>query len=98
MIKHLKNSVVEFIYWKPNVDNLAVAGDFSDWKPLQLKKDGRNYWTGKLELPAGEYKEYKFRYVSKNEEGKEEWFTDFAADGTEQNHSGLNSLIRIVEE
>jgi 1,4-alpha-glucan branching enzyme len=92
MIKHQGNSV-EFKYWKPQVDNLAVAGSFNNWNPIHLEQDKGNYWVGAIELPIGEY---EFRYVSETSNGKE-WYTDFAADGVRKNNSDLNSILRVVE-
>ena len=85
----LKNELVEFAFYRPDAQDVQLAGDFNDWQPGQLpmvpSDDG--YWTARIPLPAGEF---KFRYWADGQ-----WFTDFAAFGVEPGVFGLDSVVRV---
>ncbi len=81
-----------FRFFRPNVANVFVAGDFNGWRPdqLQMTSTGNGYWELKLRLSAGDH---KFRYVA---DGL--WYTDFAAFGVEPERFGLVSVLRVPEQ
>ena len=85
----LSNELVEFAFYRPDAQEVQLAGDFNDWQPSQLpmvrSEDG--YWTARVPLPAGEF---KFRYWADGQ-----WFTDFAAFGVEPGSFGLDSVVRV---
>ncbi len=66
---------VSFGVWAPNAREVAVIGDFNDWRPgthaLQTRGDGSGIWEGFVPgLGAGE--RYKFHVESR--------YGDYAAD------------------
>ena len=81
-----------FRFFRPNVANVFVAGDFNQWRADQLKMAscGNGYWELKVRLPAGDH---KFRYVA---DGL--WYTDFAAFGVEPERFGPVSVLRVPEQ
>ena len=34
---------------------MALTGEFSDWKPLEMTKDEKHIWSISVELKPGEY-------------------------------------------
>jgi hypothetical protein len=49
-----------FVLHMPDAENVEVAGTFSGWKGLAMKKiEGTDYWQTALPLPAGEH-QYSF--------------------------------------
>ena len=59
--KSSKTKEVEFSYYAPNVESVAVAGTFNDWdtKKNLLKFKGQGQWAITLKLAKGRY-EYRF--------------------------------------
>lgn len=50
--------MLRFIYIDENANSIAVAGDFSDWEPIELTKqniNGEQIWTGLVTLSRGEH-------------------------------------------
>ncbi|MFZ0727010.1 MAG: glycogen-binding domain-containing protein [Desulfobacterales bacterium] len=46
-----------FIIFLPDADRVDIAGSFSDWRPVPLKKVGtQGYWETIQEVPPGEYR------------------------------------------
>lgn len=61
-----------FVYTDEEADSVAVAGDFSQWEPIQLSPrtvNGRTVWTGLVPVRRGEH-EYQFVIDG------EKWVTD----------------------
>ena len=87
----MKGGVVEFLFYRPQAQQVHLAGDFNDWRngelPMQRREDG--YWLARMHLPAGEF---KFRYCADGE-----WFTDFAAFGIEPGRFGFDSILRVSQ-
>ena len=50
---------VSFSIYAPDAQDVAIAGDFSDWAPRPLKRDESGEWKATLTLPAGVY---QYRY------------------------------------
>jgi len=85
----LKGDHVEFSFFRPDAQQVQLAGDFNDWQnttPMKLSDDG--HWRAMLALPAGEF---KFRYCADGQ-----WFTDYAAFGVEPGPFGLDSVVRVT--
>ena len=80
---------VEFKFFRPSARNVALAGDFNDWRVNELKmvrgEDG--YWQARMKLPAGEF---RFRYCADGE-----WYADYAAFGVEPGRFGMDSILRV---
>ena len=92
MVTLSEDGYTHFRFFRPNVANVFVAGDFNQWRADQLKmvSCGNGYWECKLRLPAGDH---KFRYVA---DGL--WYTDFAAFGVEPERFGLVSVVCVPEQ
>jgi 1,4-alpha-glucan branching enzyme len=87
------DGLVEFRFYRPNVQSVEVAGEFNDWQEGATSMDhqGDGWWVASLKLPAGEY---RFRYVA---DGR--WFTDYAAHGVEHDKQfGWNSVLLVPGE
>ena len=91
MVTISENGTAHFRFYRPNVANVFVAGDFNEWRADQLKMTsmGNGYWELKLRLTAGDH---RFRYVA---DGL--WYTDFAAFGVEPERFGMVSVLRVPE-
>lgn len=81
---------VEFKFYRPLAQNVALAGDFNNWRVGELRmmrcEDG--YWQAKMKLPAGEF---RFRYCADGE-----WYADYAAFGVEPGRFGMDSIVRVT--
>lgn len=88
----LDGNWVEFRFFRPQAQQVHLAGDFNGWRegelPMVLSSEG--YWTARLRLPAGEF---RFRYCADGE-----WFADFAAFGVEPGRFGMDSVLRITAQ
>lgn len=87
----LNNGFVEFLFFRPQAQQVHLAGDFNDWRngdlPMQRTEEG--YWSATMKLPAGEF---KFKYCADGQ-----WFTDYAAFGVEPGRFGLDSVVRVPQ-
>jgi len=78
-----------FVYTDNNADSVAVAGDFSQWKPIPLSPrtvNGRTVWTGLVPVSRGEH-EYQFVIDG------ERWVTDPLAPVTEDDGFGAENAV-----
>lgn len=86
----IEDSWVVFSFYRPQAEQVHIAGDFNDWRegdlPMRRTEDG--YWMARMRLPAGEF---RFRYHADGQ-----WFTDYAAFGVEPGRFGLDSILRVV--
>lgn len=63
---------IRFLYTDSQADSVAVAGDFSQWDPVELSPrevNGETVWTGLVPVTRGEH-EYQFLING------EQWVTD----------------------
>lgn len=61
-----------FVYIDKEAKSVSVAGDFSDWKPIELTKqnlNGDQVWTGLVAMDRGEH---RYMFVKNGEQ----WVTD----------------------
>jgi len=80
---------VEFKVFAPDSSSVAVAGDFSNWKPVALKKDKTGNWSGKIKLSSGVY-QYKIVFNGQY------WETDSSnPERVPDSHGGENSIKRV---
>ncbi len=88
-----ENSVwIRFIYIDDTAEEMAVAGDFSDWEPIPLDRqtvDGQKVWSGLIEITRGEHK-YMFL------KNGETWLTDPLADITRDDGFGNKNAVLIL--
>ena len=74
---------------KPEAKSVSVAGQFSEWSPLNMQRIDGKFQTV-LSLPPGEY-EYKFIIDG-------QWHVDPTADKQVPNAFGTaNSLVRVPQ-
>ncbi len=89
MVTQTNNGIVTFEFYRPNVERMAIAGDFNGWQhSFQMTRGRDGWWRSQIELAPGTY---RFRYM-----GDGQWFTDYAAFGVEPGPFGWNSVL-IVE-
>ena len=88
-----ENSVwIRFIYIDDTAEEMAVAGDFSDWEPIPLDRqtvEGQKVWSGLIEITRGEHK-YMFL------KNGETWLTDPLADITRDDGFGNKNAVLIL--
>jgi 1,4-alpha-glucan branching enzyme len=91
MVIQKSDGTVEFRFYRPDVDHLAVAGDFNGWHEtaFAMRSDGHGWWSYRLRLAPGSY---EFRYRSDCD-----WFTDYAAFGVQPTAMGLNSVLHVAQ-
>ena len=80
-----------FSLYAPHVSKVELAGDFSGWVPILLRKDKHNdgMWTLDVSLKPGVY-EYKFVVDGA-------WIADPEnADTVDDTHGGRNSLVSFM--
>lgn len=79
-----------FTFHDDEATSVALAGDFNDWSPVSLLKDGEGLWQIKIAAPRPGRHEYKF-VINENR-----WIDD-PSNGLKvsDNHGGLNSLLVI---
>ena len=64
--------MLRFVYIDENANSMAVAGDFSNWDPVELTKqtvNGKQVWTGLVSMSRGEH---NYMFVRNGDE----WVTD----------------------
>lgn len=67
---------IRFVYIDESAEQLAVAGNFSDWEPIEMDSQmmgGKKVWTGLVPVERGEH---HYMFVKNGEE----WVTDPLAD------------------
>lgn len=87
----VKDEWLEFSFYRPQAQQVHLAGDFNNWKATELPmmRTEKGYWVARMRLPAGEF---KFRYFADGE-----WFTDYGAFGIEPGMFGLDSIVRVPQ-
>jgi len=50
-----RGKAVPFTLTAPQASKVAVVGDFNDWKPTPLVKNGTGSWETRLRLAPGQY-------------------------------------------
>lgn len=61
-----------FVYIDEEAESVSVAGDFSDWNPIELTKqslNGQQVWTGLVPMDRGEH---RYMFIKNGEK----WVTD----------------------
>jgi hypothetical protein len=78
-----------FVYTDDDADSVAVAGDFSQWRPIPLSPhtvNGKTVWTGLVPVSRGEH-EYQFVIDG------ERWVTDPLAPVKEDDGFGAKNAV-----
>ena len=86
-----RDGLVEFRFFRPQVRQVSVVGDFNGWRrdALHMNPDGEGWWRAETLLQGGDY---RFRYLADGT-----WYTDYAANGIETDRFGCNSLLVVPE-
>jgi serine protease AprX len=80
-----------FFYHDDAAREVALAGDFSGWEPLPLKREPDGLWRAALDIPAGGSYRYKFVVDGAR------WSEDPSNGFKEQDgFGGLNSVLNFV--
>lgn len=61
-----------FVYIDKEAESVSIAGDFSDWNPIELTKqslNGQQVWTGLIPMDRGEH---RYMFIKNGEK----WVTD----------------------
>ncbi|NGP76089.1 hypothetical protein G3570_05570 [Balneolaceae bacterium YR4-1] len=61
-----------FVYIDKDAESVSIAGDFSDWNPIELTKqnlNGQQVWTGLIPMDRGEH---RYMFIKNGEK----WVTD----------------------
>lgn len=77
-----------FLVAYPEAEQVAIAGDFTNWKPQSLHQREKGLWAIKLELKPGRY-EYNFIVDGQR------WVPDPRASEYAQSYGQLSSVIYV---
>lgn len=78
-----------FVYIDKEAESVAVAGDFSNWNPVDLTKktlNGQQVWTGLIPMQKGEH---RYMFVKNGEK----WVTDPLATNYEDDGFGNKNAV-----
>jgi len=79
-----------FVYIDKEAESVSVAGDFSNWEPIELTKkqlNGEQVWTGLVPMDRGEH---RYMFVKNGEQ----WVTDPLA--TVQQDDGFGNKNAVI--
>jgi hypothetical protein len=79
-----------FVYIDKEAESVSVAGDFSNWEPIELTKkqlNGEQVWTGLIPMDRGEH---RYMFVKNGEH----WVTDPLA--TVQQDDGFGNKNAVI--
>lgn len=83
---------VRFVYFDDEAENVSVAGDFSNWEPVELNREfsgDRQVWTGMVQLERGEQ---RYMFIKNDEQ----WVTDpFAEIQRDDGFGNKNAVIYL---
>ncbi|MGM0506521.1 MAG: hypothetical protein ACQER4_04975 [Bacteroidota bacterium] len=80
---------IRFVFIDPDAEQLAVAGDFTEWEPMTLTREqvgDRQVWTGMVQVPRGEH---HYMFIRNGEE----WITDPFAEITRDDGFGNENAV-----
>ena len=83
---------IRFVYIDDEAESMAVAGDFSDWDPVNLSKEVINdkvVWTGMIPVTSGEH---HYMFVKDGTE----WITDPLADVQRDDGFGNKNAVLFI--
>lgn len=84
-----KGRVVQFTVRVPNARAVAVSGTFSDWRPIALKRNGKDVWSGSVTVEPGTH-QYGFLVDGAN------WFVPADAKDVIDDGFGRKNVTLIV--
>jgi hypothetical protein len=88
MVTQTLDGKVLFQFYRPDVRQVTVAGDFNGWQnSFHMSRGHDGWWRCQIELAPGTY---RFRYLADGQ-----WHTDYAAFGVEPGPYGWNSVLLV---
>jgi len=86
-----KDGMVRFKFFRPQVRQVTIVGDFNGWRRdvLHMQPDGEGWWRAETQLHGGDY---RFRYLADGT-----WFADYASNGIETGKFGFDSLLVVPD-
>jgi 1,4-alpha-glucan branching enzyme len=88
MVTQTPNGKMLFEFHRPDIQQMAIAGDFNGWQhSFQMLRGRDGWWRATIQLAPGTY---RFRYIADGQ-----WFTDYAAFGLEPGPYGWNSVLKV---
>ena len=87
-----RDGTVEFKFFRPDVRQVSVVGDFNSWRmdALHMESHGDGWWRAEMQLQGGDY---RFRYLADGT-----WFTDYASHGIVAGKLGCDSLLVVPKQ
>lgn len=80
---------IRFVYFDEDAESIEIAGDFSDWQPVELNREytgGKQVWTGMMPVERGEH---RYMFVRNGEE----WVTDPLAEVQQDDGFGNKNAV-----
>jgi len=86
-----RDGLVQFRFFRPDVQGVTVVGDFNGWRTdaLPMHPAASGWWRAETQLQGGDY---RFRYLADGV-----WYTDYAAYGIELHQKMHNSVLHVPE-
>jgi len=79
-----------FVVYQPDVGKVEIAGSFTEWKRVPLKKiSNSGYWEAMLKLPEGEH---RYTYIL---EGETPYADPTVLTMEKDDFGGVNSVIQV---
>lgn len=81
--------MLRFVYIDEDANSVAVAGDFSDWEPIELNRqlvNGEHVWSGIVSMSRGEH---NYMFIKDGSE----WITDPMAPVTRDDGFGNKNAV-----
>ena len=79
-----------FVVYRPDAQQLAITGNFTEWKTVSMKRTGPGgYWEVTLKLPKGEY---RYAYIL---DGHQQLADPTVQAREQDDFGGENSVLRI---
>lgn len=93
IVEHSESEVwIRFVYFDEEAESIAVAGDFSDWEPIDLNREmmgSHQVWTGMVPAQRGEH---SYMFVKDGEE----WVTDPLAEFQREDGFGNKNAVIYI--
>lgn len=84
--------MLRFVYIDESANSMAVAGDFNNWEPVEMRSqeiDGKQVWTALVPMSRGEH---HYMFVK----NKDQWMTDpLAAIQRDDGFGNKNAVIYL---
>jgi len=79
-----------FVVYRPDVSKVEIAGSFTDWRRIPLKKiSNSGYWEAMFKLPKGEH---RYTYIL---EGERPYADPTILTMEKDDFGGVNSIIQV---